>query len=210
MLARESYSGAYYRYKAELNTVQEWFITNTDTVSSHPLHIHVNYFQVISYNAYTGPYSGGNSDGWRLYDQATGETCVWQFDGYDPDLYIEKPSDPYKYLGHEQNQDLSQEGTIAYVEPGDWRDTFTVPPMSNVTIRFKTDSYTGLVVAHCHILNHEDLGMMLAVEIVEQGESLDANLASGGAYPGSCMDNPKPLVASSRKTSNDPQKKQSN
>ncbi|XP_002128493.3 laccase-like [Ciona intestinalis] len=190
---RELFAGAYYRYKAEVDTVQEWYITNTETTVSHPLHIHVNSFQIISYNQYTGPYSAGKDGAWRLYDQATGDTCNYQFSGYDPQAEIEEPSDPLKYLGHEQRQDLTQEGTIAYVEPGEWRDTFTVPPMSNVTIRFVTDTYVGLVVAHCHILNHEDWGMMLAVDIVRQGESLDANLASGGAYPWSCMENTEPL-----------------
>ena len=29
--------------------------------------------------------------------------------------------------------------------------------------------YVGTVTIHCHILIHEDLGMMLTTEIVEQG-----------------------------------------
>ena len=30
--------------------------------------------------------------------------------------------------------------------------------------------FTGEVVIHCHILVHEDLGMMMTVEIVDEGE----------------------------------------
>ena len=29
------------------------------------------------------------------------------------------------------------------------------------------DDFTGLTVHHCHVLSHEDLGMMEAIEIVE-------------------------------------------
>lgn len=34
------------RYKMPLGTVQEWYLTNSDPVSGHPIHIHVNHFQV--------------------------------------------------------------------------------------------------------------------------------------------------------------------
>ena len=32
--------------------------------------------------------------------------------------------------------------------------------------------FTGEVVIHCHILYHEDLGMMMTADIVEEGEVL--------------------------------------
>lgn len=36
-----------------------------------------------------------------------------------------------------------------------------------VVIRIPFDGFTGKFVYHCHILNHEDLGMMAVVEVVE-------------------------------------------
>ena len=40
------------------------------------------------------------------------------------------------------------------------------PPGGNSIIRFKPADYTGKVVMHCHVLAHEDRGMMAVAEIV--------------------------------------------
>ncbi len=47
-----------------------------------------------------------------------------------------------------------------------FRDTVFVEPNFNVHIRQRYDRYIGEYVIHCHILDHEDAGMMLNVEIV--------------------------------------------
>ena len=39
---------------------------------------------------------------------------------------------------------------------GDWVDTIA----HDSTIRFVTDAFAGRIILHCHILEHEDLGMM--------------------------------------------------
>ncbi|KAJ8600402.1 hypothetical protein CTAYLR_001432 [Chrysophaeum taylorii] len=44
---------------------------------------------------------------------------------------------------------------------GDWRDTIAIPAPGNVTVRFRPDIPGGLVLAHCHIFVHADLGMQL-------------------------------------------------
>ena len=41
-----------------------------------------------------------------------------------------------------------------------WRDTVLVPRGERVRIRMKFADFTGKTVYHCHILDHEDLGMM--------------------------------------------------
>jgi len=38
------------RFKMEEGTVQEWYFTNANTHSAHPIHIHVNHFQVCKAN----------------------------------------------------------------------------------------------------------------------------------------------------------------
>jgi FtsP/CotA-like multicopper oxidase with cupredoxin domain len=47
------------------------------------------------------------------------------------------------------------------------QDTTTVPAKGQIVIRIRFNTYTGKTVLHCHILNHEDLGMMAVLEIVK-------------------------------------------
>ena len=48
-----------------------------------------------------------------------------------------------------------------------WRDTLLVRKGKPQKIRTRYTRYTGLFVLHCHMLDHEDQGMMELVEIVE-------------------------------------------
>jgi len=50
------------------------------------------------------------------------------------------------------------------VEP-DWRDTVVVPRKGSVTFRSRFLDFTGRFVHHCHMMNHEELGMMQVVEV---------------------------------------------
>ncbi|WP_236619038.1 multicopper oxidase family protein [Acaryochloris sp. CCMEE 5410] len=47
-----------------------------------------------------------------------------------------------------------------------WKDTVSVGGYESVKIRVRFEDYTGRTVYHCHILDHEDQGMMGIVEIV--------------------------------------------
>ena len=38
---------------------------------------------------------------------------------------------------------------------------------SGVRVRFRTDRFTGHVVVHCHLLDHEDRGMMAVYDILD-------------------------------------------
>lgn len=55
------------------------------------------------------------------------------------------------------------------VESHGYDDTFSIPPHSTLTIRTKYTDFDGKFVLHCHILFHEDHGMMQIVEIVKPG-----------------------------------------
>lgn len=46
-----------------------------------------------------------------------------------------------------------------------WQDTVTVPAAGTATVRMRFTEFDGKFVMHCHILPHEDLGMMLNVNI---------------------------------------------
>ena len=53
------------------------------------------------------------------------------------------------------------------VPPSGLQDTVPLPVGGTVVIRMKFVEFTGKFVFHCHILNHEDHGMMAIVEVVE-------------------------------------------
>ncbi|HEX8467357.1 MAG TPA: multicopper oxidase family protein [Allosphingosinicella sp.] len=62
---------------------------------------------------------------------------------------------------------------------GVWKDTLWIKPNYTVTIRTRYERYIGEFVLHCHILDHEDQGMMQNVAIVLPGQ----NAASVNAAP---------------------------
>ena len=47
-----------------------------------------------------------------------------------------------------------------------WKDTVSIGGYESVKIRVKFEDYTGRTVYHCHILDHEDQGMMGIIEII--------------------------------------------
>ncbi len=92
-----------------LGAVEQWNLIN-ESGDTHPFHIHVNPFQVLSVN-------GKEVD----------------LKGYD--------------------------------------DTFPVPANGEVVIKTQYKDFDGKFVLHCHILFHEDNGMMQLVEVVKPGAS---------------------------------------
>jgi FtsP/CotA-like multicopper oxidase with cupredoxin domain len=49
-----------------------------------------------------------------------------------------------------------------------WKDTQFIPAGETVNVYTQYLDYTGSFVIHCHILDHEDLGMMETVEVVRE------------------------------------------
>jgi suppressor of ftsI len=49
----------------------------------------------------------------------------------------------------------------------DYRDNVAIPPNSNVVIRQRPTDFTGKFVFHCHVVFHEDHGMMAAVQVLK-------------------------------------------
>ena len=102
-----------------LGKAQAWRISSA--AASHPFHIHVNPFQIVSVRK-------KGADG-----QPTGPEIT---DG--------------QYTGM----------------LGTWKDTIFVQPDVVIGTRTRYQRYIGEFVLHCHILDHEDQGMMQNVEIV--------------------------------------------
>ncbi len=104
---------------ANIGDVQEWRLTSH--FASHPFHIHVNPFQVVSVV---------NPAGQSVTDPST--------PAFDPD-----------YAGV-----IDQ-----------WKDTLFVKQGYHIVTRTRYERYIGEYVLHCHILDHEDQGMMANVAI---------------------------------------------
>ena len=104
---------------ANIGDVQEWRLTSK--FASHPFHIHVNPFQVVSVV---------NQAGKSVTDPGTPD--------FDPD-----------YAGV-----IDQ-----------WKDTLFVKQDYHIVTRTRYQRYIGQYVLHCHILDHEDQGMMANVSI---------------------------------------------
>jgi FtsP/CotA-like multicopper oxidase with cupredoxin domain len=47
-----------------------------------------------------------------------------------------------------------------------WRDTVLVMPYDTVRLQLRYTQYAGLFLYHCHILEHEDMGMMRNFRVV--------------------------------------------
>ncbi|MGW7007735.1 multicopper oxidase family protein [Streptomyces sp. NPDC054933] len=47
-----------------------------------------------------------------------------------------------------------------------WYETFNVPVHGKVVIRIRFADFIGKTVLHCHLLNHEDMGMMAVLDVV--------------------------------------------
>jgi len=52
------------------------------------------------------------------------------------------------------------------VPAGRWLDTVEIPPYQSIAFRTRFRTYTGTFVFHCHVLTHEDMGMMQGIEVV--------------------------------------------
>ncbi|MFS2003391.1 multicopper oxidase family protein [Duganella sp. CT11-25] len=119
-----------------LGGVEEWTLTS-DFVS-HPFHIHVNPFQILKILAPDGTdISGENAvDPDGKDSQYAGLKGVWKDTIWVKNLFAS--DDPAK----------SREGRYT------------------VVVRTRYERYIGDFVLHCHILDHEDQGMMQGVRVV--------------------------------------------
>lgn len=106
-----------------------------------------------------------------------GATEMWNLVTIGDPNGIQPPSNAIPPLPHVfhihvnpfQVQRQDPEGLAEWV----WKDTLLIPPgtptaLNSVQIYTQYLDYIGQFVIHCHILDHEDLGMMETVEVVGQ------------------------------------------
>ena len=63
-------------------------------------------------------------------------------------------------------------GPSVFGKVGDWRDTNTIYRDVNYTMRFVPE-FEGIFFVHCHILGHEDVGMLTFADTLEEGKIPD-------------------------------------
>ena len=67
--------------------------------------------------------------------------------------------------GENRHQELAGQPVAEPV----WLDTVVVPSNGgSVTFRSRFLDFTGKYVLHCHMMNHEDMGMMQVVEVYDE------------------------------------------
>ncbi len=66
----------------------------------------------------------------------------------------------------------------------DYQDNVAMPPKSTIVIRMKPIDFTGKFVFHCHVVFHEDHGMMAAVQVLRKPSpaQLRASVVTSGGF----------------------------
>ncbi|RBO53790.1 L-ascorbate oxidase [Rhodovulum sp. BSW8] len=142
LVGAASYEATRFDRILPLGGVEEWTLTSFGG-GGHPFHIHVNPFQiaeVLKYQPDAGCATGA----------AGARHC--EIDPNDPATYVDvsgPDSDEPQYAGLK----------------GAWKDTLFILPGHLVKLRTRYERYIGDFVLHCHILDHEDEGMMQNVRI---------------------------------------------
>jgi FtsP/CotA-like multicopper oxidase with cupredoxin domain len=149
-----------------LNTVEEWTITNATANPniSHPFHIHINPFQIV-----------------ELFDPNQTIPNPSTAQGQPPTLpkyvFTDQGLVPGQcYLNPNDNTTWKPCTPSATPAPRIWWDVFPIPsgiqaPNNGPLIpgyfkmRSRFVDYPGYYVLHCHILAHEDRGMMTTVQV---------------------------------------------
>lgn len=74
------------------------------------------------------------------------------------------PMDDHVFHIHVNDMMLTKINGEPVAEPV-WQDTVIVPRSGSITFRSRFVDYTGKFMLHCHMMNHEELGMMQVVEV---------------------------------------------
>jgi blue copper oxidase len=90
---------------------------------------------------------------------------------------------PHTFHVHDvQFQVLDVDGEVPPLELSGWKDTIQVPPRTQVRLVMAFEDYadpSSPYMYHCHLLRHEDEGLMGQLVVVEPGEQAAERLAHG-------------------------------
>jgi len=145
-----------------LNKVEEWKITNNTTFITHPFHIHINPFQVTEVFAPNSTLADGTTPMYVVSTDPNApiQTGQCRVNPDKPDTW--KPCVPSAPLTHRVWWDVFPIPSGVEAKKSDGT-TITINGYFKLRSRFV--DYPGWFVIHCHILAHEDRGMMTVVEV---------------------------------------------
>jgi FtsP/CotA-like multicopper oxidase with cupredoxin domain/plastocyanin len=145
-----------------LNKVEEWKVTNNSTFISHPFHIHINPFQVTEVFAPNSTLPDGTTPMYVVSTDGNAPILPGQCRVNPDNPTTWKPCVATAPATHKVWWDVFPipSGVSAKKSDG---STITINGYFKVRSRFV--DYPGWFVIHCHILAHEDRGMMTVVEI---------------------------------------------
>jgi len=114
------------------------------------------------------PYNGSVS-----YNMPIGSLQEWRLIGGQGPMPLGSVHPYHQHVTHFQilEESLDTNGLIGMV--GDYRDTVPLYLAMNFTVRFKA-AIGGIMMIHCHVLRHEDLGMMTLANITQSNVSVPA------------------------------------
>jgi FtsP/CotA-like multicopper oxidase with cupredoxin domain len=114
------------------------------------------------------PYNGSVS-----YNMPIGSLQEWRLIGGQGPEPLGSVHPYHQHVTHFQimESSLDTNGLVGMV--GDYRDTVPLYLAMNFTVRFKA-AIGGIMMIHCHVLRHEDLGMMTLANITTSSASVPA------------------------------------
>ena len=150
---KELYDGIRIDKVSEVGDLEEWHLINS-TPSPHVFHIHQLDFVVTQVNLPTDPCTGLGVNEKCTYNNYTVGTKRFLIDS----LIILPP----------ERCELNNGQYECPLLPQGYRDVINLPPNSETIVRipFVNPFITGPFVYHCHILGHEDRGMMNNLKVV--------------------------------------------
>ena len=176
-------------------TAEEWVLINNSDIG-HPFHIHINPFFItelgqLTYDQSAGQwdlnkivYQGpGNANQIITPNKAKGSTLTsdylsWMVGTWWDVVLIP----PHGYVKFRYWMNVPKQSPL----PGDDR-TLTEEELQAITIEDNVNRY-GAWVYHCHILRHEDRGMMMAVATQVSPTSLAGSWIDNDGYHATVVD----------------------
>lgn len=154
-----------------LNSSEEWKVSNLDATKEHPFHIHVNPFQIIEVfqpqsAAAKDPASPCYADPnkpetWKACNSPQKDFVWWDTFAIPAARDYALPSSVCTQID-QCPTNIRQYTTCTTT--GSLTCTVTIPGYFRMRSRFV--DFPGQFVLHCHILTHEDRGMMELIEVV--------------------------------------------
>ncbi len=86
---------------------------------------------------------------------------------------VNEHSHDHSFHIHTNDIQLTKVNGVPLPEPI-WMDTAILPRKGSLTFRTRFEDFTGLFMLHCHMMNHEELGMMQTVEVYSDKEAAPA------------------------------------